>query len=59
MKIISAVFVLMTVVVSVSFAEQNAILSEPTTSVPDRSGADAGSQKQDKLFYGKQDPDEQ
>ena len=53
MKIISAVFVLMMVVVSVASAGQGAIISEPTTSVPDQSGADTGSQKKEAADTGK------
>ena len=53
MKIISAVFVLVTVAVSASYAEQNAIRSEPTTSAPDQSGTDVSSQKKEAIDTGR------
>ena len=53
MKIISAVFVLMMVVVSVSSAGQNVMISVPTTSLPDLPGAAAGSQKKEAADQGK------
>ncbi len=53
MKIISVVFVLMMVMVSVASAGQGAIISEPTTSVPDQSGADTGSQTKEAAGIGK------
>jgi len=53
MKIISAVFVLVTVAVSVSYAEQNALRSEPTTSAPDQSGTDVSSQKKEAIDTGR------
>jgi hypothetical protein len=42
----------MMVVVSVSFAEQNAILSEPKTTVPDQFAADTSSQKKEATDTG-------